>query len=362
MYNDFDFNELQKATREQLAKIYKESLEEQEMVDAEKVDETYCKIRKLLDCPEMEKCHPFLYSLDMENVNESDTEKVNKIYDLAIDRGMISKDEDNEESDSEVETDDCDGDCEDGQICGGPSDALTDQQMVPQTMERKPIFTVMYSAQKDGSGSMGEFYSMAPTIEGAKEECRNQLMASGFNSVMIMAVDQSFPAVNTDVDDSWVDKSLENVTPCCEDDSEEFLKQETGDTSTEEESDGDEDNNTEDTESKVETTVSDDDTTEQSVENDDEKGTEETPAEKSSEEKDENSEDDAKDTEKKDVEDENNEESTEEQDSESEDKDDDEEVEEEPKKLTAEEKTVMKDEYTKVFKDVLKKMEIEKSV
>jgi len=102
----------------------------------------------------MIKSHAYLYALDMENVDECDKKKIDDLYALGEARGVIPKDEPekNEGDENLEECGDVDGDGDD-EICGGPDDALTGQEMTPG--EQKPAmqsasFTVLYSAMKDG--------------------------------------------------------------------------------------------------------------------------------------------------------------------------------------------------------------------
>ena len=373
MYNNFDFKEMEKASREQLAKIYSDSLRSQEYLNEELVNETYKKVRKILECPEMEKCHPYLYSLDMDNFNDEDVEKINKIYDLGVDRGMIQKDSD-EEDDAEATDDVKKCDYDDTSLCGGPEDSITSQPMNPQPMHRRPIYTVMYSAQKDGYGTMGQFYSMAQSIEGAKEDCVNQMTANGYDDIMIMAVDQNFQGVEDDITDN-VDHSLDNVSPngvepdaetIKEDDSEEYLKQETGDESSD--SEGTTEGNDEgDTEEKQETSENDDESEDENAEGDEKTPAEDNSGEEETEDGENQGSEDGDEEEEEKERDADNSEETEDGESENTEETKDKETtedEEEPKeeKLTAEEKTAMATIYTKTFKEVLKKTGLEKSV
>jgi hypothetical protein len=82
---------------------------------------TYNKIQKILNAPEMIKSHAYLYALDMENVNECDKKKIDKLYELGKARGVICEDdvETSDETSDEESFEECDD------VCGGPSDALT---------------------------------------------------------------------------------------------------------------------------------------------------------------------------------------------------------------------------------------------
>lgn len=82
---DFDFRSFQTEAQKRLARIYSESNEVFEDDEpTEIIDETYNKVQKILDCSEMEKSHPYLYSLDLENVSEDDRNKIDRIYDLGV--------------------------------------------------------------------------------------------------------------------------------------------------------------------------------------------------------------------------------------------------------------------------------------
>lgn len=49
----------------------------------------YNKIQKLLNTNGMESSHPFLYQLDPLELSEDECDKVNKLYQLGQDRGLI---------------------------------------------------------------------------------------------------------------------------------------------------------------------------------------------------------------------------------------------------------------------------------
>ena len=51
--------------------------------------EMYNKIQKLLNTDGMESSHPFLYQLDPLELSEDECDKVNKLYQLGQDRGLI---------------------------------------------------------------------------------------------------------------------------------------------------------------------------------------------------------------------------------------------------------------------------------
>ena len=66
----------------------------------ENVD-AYNKIQKLLNTPQLEPCHRFLYSLDVEQLSEEEVSKVNNLYKYGQDKGFIETDEDPEADDQE---------------------------------------------------------------------------------------------------------------------------------------------------------------------------------------------------------------------------------------------------------------------
>lgn len=60
-------------------------------------DKTFNKIQKILDCREMEKCHPYLFTLDRANVHDADKKKVDELYECGVKRGFISEDGDQDD-------------------------------------------------------------------------------------------------------------------------------------------------------------------------------------------------------------------------------------------------------------------------
>ena len=60
--------------------------------------ECYHKVQKILDVPEMIKGHKRCLDINFDDLQESDIETVNKLYDLGVERGFISPDEENSDS------------------------------------------------------------------------------------------------------------------------------------------------------------------------------------------------------------------------------------------------------------------------
>ena len=357
---NFDYREFQRDSMERLARIYAESFEDQEtQQDVSEADKTFGKIQKILDCREMEKCHPYLFTLDRANVNEDDKKKVDELYECGVKRGFISEEDQDEESlKNECDVDDC---C-DSALCGGPDDALTDRPMeTPPAVQNspRPSFNVLYSAMKDGDVKLGEFYSLATSNDGAREDCISQLQAAGYSNITIMAIEQNTDAVDQDVAQT---PPGENLYGMYEDDSEEYEKQETGDTSSDDSTDDkSDDSSAEDASSEDSSSEETSDDGSEETSGDDSEAAEETPEEGSDEK---NKDAEEKTEEKPEGDSDASEEGSEEEktdDAEDADSGDSEKEPEEEKKLTASEKSALKDEYTKVFKTVLPKVSTEKS-
>lgn len=315
---DYNFTEYQMIFNKIAKKVITESFDTDENFDAEAISEqmddsqiTYNKIQKILNCPEMIKSHAFLYALDMENVSESDKSKIDNLYDLGKARGVIQEDEPEEE----VATEELE-EYNDDQVCGGPEDALTDQEMTPgstKPVAQSSAFTVLYSAMKDGEVKTGEYFSSAVDMESAQRDCVNGLSPLGYSNIRVLGIEKTQNAVDMDT--------------ISEDDSEEYEEQETTP------ADGESD-----------------------LEDEQAEETEET--ESSEDEKDNESEEDTEDEEAPEGDDDTDEQ-TEEEPSEEEP------VEEEPeeeKKLTPDEKHALREEYSRIFKGELQKTKLNKSV
>lgn len=246
MYSsNFDFREFQEEVSKKLQTIVESGyFQEDDQVDpldgelTKEAQQTYEKIQKILNVPEMEKAHPFLFGLRHGCVNECDREKVDRIYQLGVDRGFISDGPDGEEGEVDAEIEfDPDAECGDA-LCGGPEDAIHPQDMEnplaqePST-EVPTAFTVLYSAIKDGKVKIGEFYSNAADGSGAREDCIDNLSHVGYGNIRIIGTEQNNLAVNTDVELMSGNEEPEDLLEA--DDSEEFEKQETGDSGEEKE-------------------------------------------------------------------------------------------------------------------------------
>lgn len=365
---DFDYKDFQKESSEALAKIFTESAIEED-VDQNEFDRTYDMIQKILSCKKMIKCHPFLYSLDQEHVCGDDRIKVEKLYECGVKKGLIKGekqevDTEGQNIQNECGCDGCDCNAVDpfiDKLCGGPEDQLTNQSLrAVANTETKPTFTILYSASKDGQTKTGEFYSNAFTKEEAKNECITSMNSAGYTSVKITAVELSDGACSPIV--TYEEPGVNLYDVFNEDDSVEYEKQETGDNSS-----GD----TADTSIKSEDPeqgANSDNDNEPSVDvgsNEKSSSSENTEAGNDSKKDDsqENNGDGDKDDEEEKTDTDNS--SEDQNDNEKEDDtttdNDTKEEKAEEKKLTSDEKNTLKEEYTKIFKDVLKKMNVGKS-
>ena len=68
--------------------------------------DTETKIHELLDCPEMEAAHEFLYDIDYDEITDKQIDKVNKLYDLAIKHEFIKSEVEPENPETEETEDD----------------------------------------------------------------------------------------------------------------------------------------------------------------------------------------------------------------------------------------------------------------
>lgn len=85
------------------------SSEEEPEADVEELPEekdTETKIHELLDCPEMEAAHEFLYDIDYDEITDKQIDKVNKLYDLAIKHEFIKSEVEPENPEAEEIEDD----------------------------------------------------------------------------------------------------------------------------------------------------------------------------------------------------------------------------------------------------------------
>lgn len=142
--------------------------------------DVYCKLQKLLACPDMEACHMWLYDLDVENLSESECQKVCNLYQLAVDRGCVAS-----EAPAEAPSD-----------ATAPAEPVPEVQ--PQPEKKKPnlpmaAYTVVYSAMRDGEVKTGEAYSNAISTRAAKADVLAKLDRAGYQHVTILAIEAGDP-------------------------------------------------------------------------------------------------------------------------------------------------------------------------
>lgn len=163
---------------------------------SENVD-SYFKIQKLLNCNPMEKCHRWLYDLDVENLDETEQEKINELYDLGIEKGYISNDDDNTE---DIETDVAAVSATVPTQTSIPSSNIP-QQIQPSISQptasipsvESSAYTVVYSAMRNGELKTGEAYSNAINTRSAKADVISKLEKAGYQNITILAIEAGDP-------------------------------------------------------------------------------------------------------------------------------------------------------------------------
>lgn len=139
--------------------------------------DTYNKVQKILNTPELEKAHMYCYDLDLENLEECDIMKINNLYKLGVDRGFI--DDDLQYQDAPCTDPDAEG-------------PKTEEPVEPAPVNPRakvPCFVAMYSAMKDGQIKTGEAYSRAISVQAAKADVMAQLAKFGYTNISILAIE-----------------------------------------------------------------------------------------------------------------------------------------------------------------------------
>ena len=156
----------------------------------ENVD-AYNKIQKLLNTPQLEPCHRFLYSLDVEQLSEEEVSKVNNLYKYGQDKGFIEVDED-PEADSQEDVAECDAVPASNLAQNVPQSAVPDAP-VADTKYEGTAYTVAYSAMKDGEMKTGEAYSNAISTRAAKSDVISKLEKVGYTNISILCIEVGDP-------------------------------------------------------------------------------------------------------------------------------------------------------------------------
>jgi hypothetical protein len=175
--------------------------------------EAYNKVQKLLEVDELEDAHPYLYNLDVDEMTPEDDEKVDKLYDLAINRGFIQQeapasqsqvvpvDPMNTSTTASLKTpqaeipakNDSPAPNEGAEAVGKVKPGTPVMQKISKCKAKIPSFTVMYSAMKDGEIKTGESYSNALNPRSAKADVLNKLMNCGYQNISILAIEAGDP-------------------------------------------------------------------------------------------------------------------------------------------------------------------------
>ena len=168
---------------------------------------SYNKIHRLLNTPQFEKAHAFLYSLDPTELSESEATKLNNLWKLGCEKGYVK------EEDEEVEANECDTqDVKENDILQNRNhnahipecDALMPKQMpaVPVQDPTKPVklpcnscdaFTILYSAMRNGKITTGEAYSNCLDTRTAKQDILGKLQKAGYQNISILAIEAGDP-------------------------------------------------------------------------------------------------------------------------------------------------------------------------
>ena len=161
----------------------------------------YQKMQKILNCPEMIKCHKYIFDLDPEQLDESDCTKINNLYKLGVDRGFI-----------EDTVDVPDEDLPDADYTTSEQTVVQQPKpyVAPQHSVHVPCYTVMYSAMKDGQIKTGESYSNATNPRAAKADVYAKLSKFGYDNIAILAIECGDPDCSIDNTYTFEDDILQN--------------------------------------------------------------------------------------------------------------------------------------------------------
>ena len=292
-------------------------------------DEAFNKSQKILNCPEMISAHKYIYELDMDQLTEEDTDKINQLYDLGVKRGFIIDDltkwDDGNEEEETVAVEEV------PETPAQPQNTLFKAKV--------PCWTVIYSATKDGSIKTGEAYSNAVSMSAAKADVNAKLSQCGYDNITILAIEnctdapQPFAAPTAEIDVNEADDEEK-----AEDD--DASDEETSDEGSDEDESGNE---------EVSDEESNDEEESDEEASDGETSDEETSDEESDEEtSDEEPEDDASDDEETSDDEDSNEEDSDEEDSDEEE-------------LDAGKKSELRNMYRQTFKNTLVKCKFDTS-
>lgn len=147
--------------------------------------DTYNKIQKLLNVPEMSEAHRYLYDLDVECLSEDEIERVDKLFDLGVKKGYIDNSFEEELEKSENP---------DAIVAAEEPEKAAEVETSAETpIEDRsvpiPCWTILYSATKNGETKCGECYSNAISVSAAKADCLAKLERFGYGNISILAIE-----------------------------------------------------------------------------------------------------------------------------------------------------------------------------
>ena len=151
--------------------------------------DTYNKIQKLLNAPEMSEAHRYLYDLDVECLSKDEIERVDKLFDLGVKKGYIDNSFQEELDKSENP---------DAVIAAEEPEKAAEVETAAETsIENRsvpiPCWTILYSATKNGETKCGECYSNAISVSAAKTDCLAKLERFGYGNISILAIEAGDP-------------------------------------------------------------------------------------------------------------------------------------------------------------------------
>ena len=151
--------------------------------------DTYNKIQKLLNAPEMSEAHRYLYDLDVECLSEDEIERVDKLFDLGVKKGYIDNSFQEELDKSENP---------DAVIAAEEPEKAAEVETAAETPAENrnvpiPCWTILYSATKNGETKCGECYSNAISVSAAKTDCLAKLERFGYGNISILAIEAGDP-------------------------------------------------------------------------------------------------------------------------------------------------------------------------
>ena len=202
----------------------------------ENVD-VYNKVHRLLNCPEMERAHKFLYDVDYDQLTEDTITKVNNLYDYAVKNGFVDDESDAVEVNDEdkpldnatdvdplnntqpqnqaVVTEDDDEAIEEVPAEEEPAKEEEPAEAPVETPVETPATSgcvCLYTAMKNGKLHTGECPSDATDPEQAKYDVTNKLTQFGYTDINILAVEDGVTGGGSAQVTDYGQKAITNST------------------------------------------------------------------------------------------------------------------------------------------------------